>query len=82
MPKDILIKLIATIEKDTREKIYSESFGPHICGSCYRYYHPNHNWWCIIYDGKHSGAICNRCYSTFSDKGKSKYIKCEHFHEN
>ena len=82
LPKDILIQLITTIEKDTREKIFRQGFTPHICGSCYYYYHPNHKWWCIIYEGKHSEGICNKCYSTFSKEGKERYVKCSHFKQN
>ena len=82
LPKDILIKLVSTIQKDTEEKCFSQSFNPHLCGCCYHYYHPNHKWWCILYEGKHSAAICSKCYSTFSDEGKKRYVKCEHYKEN
>ena len=83
LPKDMLIKLICTIQKDTEEKCFSQSFvHPHLCGCCYRYYHPNYQWWCILYDGKHSRLTCNKCYSTFSDEGKKRYVKCEHYKEN
>ena len=85
LPKDILIKLIYTIEKDTREKIFAEKWSIsrdlHNCSCCLGLYHANHKWHCVIYNGKHTQGICNKCYSTFSNEGKQIYVKCEHYTE-
>lgn len=84
LPKDILIKLVATIEKDTREKIFSETWSIsrdlHNCSYCYQLYHANHKWHCVLFKGQHSEGICEKCYSNISEK--EKYTKCEHFKRN
>ena len=34
---------------------------------------------CVIYEGRHTEGICNKCYLTFSEQEKERYVKCEHF---
>ena len=85
LPKDMLIKLICTIEKDTREKIFAQRWSIsrdlHNCHCCSGLYHANHKWRCVPHEGKHGKGICNRCYSTLSQEVKKRYAKCEHYTE-
>ena len=85
LPKDILIKLICTIEKDTREKIFAEKWSIsrdlHNCSYCYGLYHANHKWHCVMHLGHHTEGICNKCYSSFPMEVKNRYVKCEHYTE-
>ena len=85
LSKDILIKLICTIEKDTREKIFAEKWNIsrelHYCSCCYGVYHANHNWHCVVYKEKHREGLRNNCYMTFSEERKRRYVKCKHYKE-
>ena len=76
LPKDILIQLVTTIEKKTKEKCEKEFYDRGIavysfrkCSKCYLSYHKGkHKWWCFKSPGDFLHVIhcCSNCYKSDS----------------
>lgn len=79
LPKDILVKLIMTIEKDAVEKFERELENKEIaarpCDICNKQYLLKHPWYCSSINTSHH--VCFHCWKEYPSYSYKKLCNCK-----